>query len=137
MSDQSQSTSPSVPDLLLQLMRQQEGGFAENRKALQDFGSTINRIDRVALVQQTMDSLKGLPQRVTQLEIAREVHQRSLDDYERRITANSGHLSTVMTDNNQRKGLEGPVGKVVVGLITALGVALLGAVLWVIGLRAG
>lgn len=104
-------------------MRQQETGFAENRKSLQELGSTINRIDKdVALVQQNMGDLRELPSRVAQLEGSRSVHARDLTELDRRVSANTGHISDLLTDTNRRKGWETPFGRVA-GYIAAAVIA--------------
>lgn len=128
--------APSVPDLLLELMRQQSDGFKESRSAIDAVGETISRMDTdVALVKQNMDQLNGLPTRVSTLETRREVQQQTLLDFERRITSNAHHISELLGDTNRRKGIEGPLGKL--GLVVAgtLLTILLGAALMAIGIR--
>lgn len=127
---------PSVSDLLVELMRQQSDGFKESRDAIKAVGETISRMDTdVALVKQNMDQLNGLPSRVANLETRREVQQQTLLDFERRITANTHNVSSLLTDTNRRKGLEGPLGKVVMVAAGALVTALVVAVLAAIGIR--
>ncbi len=134
MSDQ--PASPSVSDLLLQLMRQQDAGFGENRQSLQELGKTINRIDRdVALVQRDVNEMKGLPSRVGQLEATQSSQATTLADFERRISANTRHVGDLLADSNKLKGMGGPLSKIGVALITALVAGLVGAFLAVVGIR--
>lgn len=134
MSDQ--PASPSVSDLLLQMMRQQDGGFAENRKALQELGTTINRIDRdVALVQRDVNDMKNLPARVGLLETTQSSQATTLQDFERRISANTQHIGDLLTDSNKLKGMSGPLGKIGVALVTAVIAGLVGAMFMAMGLK--
>ena len=120
---------PSVADLMQQLLAQNASGFAEIRQSQALLTTTVSKLDKdVALVQQTMDTLKDLPNRVGQLEIKREVQQGTMEDLERRVSANTKHIGDLLTDSNKLKGWGGPAGKIFIGAASGLLVVLLGAV---------
>lgn len=127
MSDQ--FAPPTVADLLQQLMQQNAQGFAEIRASQARLNDTVSKLDKdMGLVQQSMDNLKDLPSRVSQLEIKQALQHGSAEDLERRVSANTKHIGDLLTDNNKLKGWGGPVGKILVGAASGLLVVLLGTV---------
>lgn len=116
---------PSVPDLLLRIMQQQDTGFAEIRGALADQNKTIHRIDRdVALLQNATEQMKALPARVQMLESARDLHARRLDEAERDCIDHQTRIGGLEGAHNKRSGWENFGGKMLFlmggGLITAI-----------------
>lgn len=125
--------TPSVPDLLLRIMQQQDSGFAEIRQSQSKLVDTMNRIDRdVALLQAGSEQLKEIPRRVQSLESSRDTHARQLaeamvvrDRHDERI----GDLEDVSATRRGWEGMGGKLlyligGSVITGIITGIALAL-------------
>lgn len=124
---------PSVPDLLLQLLRQQGEGFSEVRLSLSDQNKTINRIDlELALLKRDTEQLANVPARVNALESARDLHARLLNDAAISEKDHAARIGDLEDTSSQRKGVAtviGPFwyllgGGVIVAIIGAIALAL-------------
>ena len=117
---------PSVPDLLMQLLRQQSEGFGEVRLSLSDQNKTINRIDlELALLKRDTEQLANVPARVNALESSRDLHARQLRDVETAAGKHEARLGDLETTSDKRTGWEGFGGKLlyVVGGAAFAGIA--------------
>lgn len=104
--------TPSVPDLLLRIMQQNDTGFSEIRQSLAKQNETINRIDRdVALLQRDTEQMKAIPNRVQALETSRDIHARQLADADRCRLDHDGRIGELESTSDHRKGWEGFGGK--------------------------
>ncbi len=125
--------TPSVPDLLLRIMQQQDSGFSEIRQSQSKLVDTMNRIDRdVALLQAGSEQLKQIPRRVQALEASRDTHARQIaeamvvrDKLDERI----GDLEDVSATRAGWEGMGGKLlyligGSVITGIITGIALAL-------------
>lgn len=108
----SDTNSPSVPDLLLRIMQQQDAGFAEIRQSQARLGDVVNRIDMdLALLKRDMSALNSLPDRVNLLERDVGVHNRRLNDAEADSGGHGARITGLEGAHQRRSGWEMPFGK--------------------------
>lgn len=133
MTDQQHASGPSVPDLLMQLLRQQSEGFGEVRLSLADQYKTINRIDlELALLKRDYEQMAGVPARVHGLEASRDLHARLIADAQTCDKDHNTRIGNLETTSSQRTGVENVSGKfwyvlggaVVTAIVVAIALAL-------------
>lgn len=89
----------------------------------------------IAKIEAGLTPLSSIPSKVAVIETRCELHQTRLDALDKVVLFNSEAIRVLAGDENRRKGLEGPVGKIAIAAIAALVAALVGAILFAIGIR--
>lgn len=124
-------------EAILELLRQQ-GKTLEKLGASQDTQTKelhAIRLDQ-AVATTRLETLASIPARVSQLELRANENTAKIAQHQELHDAHVTSLVRLQSIADRTSGWQGPVGKIVTGIVTALGVLLLGAVLALLGIRA-
>lgn len=124
------------PTIVVELLRQQGETLANltRSQARQTDELHALRVEQSGIAGR-MEAMTSIPARVANLETKLAGHHETINHHAGLHNAHMELLSKLRTEADERRGWQSPVGKIVVGTVTALMVLILGAILALIGIR--
>lgn len=129
-------TEQSEAKAIVELLRQQGDslrGFVDGqRKQTEDLHAI--RVEQAGMAAR-LEAMMSIPARVATLERQFAAHSESLRQHSDLHGTHTRMLDMLKTEADKRSGWSGPIGKIVVGVVTAVAILIAGALLAVIGIR--
>lgn len=122
--------------LVVEMLRQQADSLADLKRSQTKQTEELHsiRVEQAGMAGR-MDAMTSIPTRVANLETKLAGHHETLLNHSGLHANHIELLGKLRTEADERRGWQGPLGKIVVGTVTALLVLLLGAVLAFVGIR--
>lgn len=123
-------------DAILELLRHQGETLLDLRRAQSKQTEDLHaiRVEQAGMAAR-LEAMTSIPARVATLERQFAAHGEALRQHTELHSGHTRMLETLKTDADKRSGWSGPVGKIVLGVVTAAAVILLGAFLALLGIR--
>lgn len=123
-------------DAILELLRHQGETLLDLRRAQSKQTEDLHaiRVEQAGMAVR-LEAMTSIPARVAALERQFAAHGESLRQHTELHIGHTRMLETLKTEADKRSGWSGPIGKIVVGVVTAVAILIAGALLAVIGIR--
>lgn len=123
-------------DAILELLRHQGETLLDLRRAQSKQTEDLHaiRVEQAGMAAR-LETMTSIPARVATLERQFAAHGEALRQHTELHNGHTRMLETLKTEADKRSGWSGPIGKIVVGVVTAVAILIAGALLAAIGIR--